>query len=183
MNEMVVLKDACLVLSCHVSTSWYMAPGEKTSGAHPGFGQAPIRSTQPTPRLRPPTSLLPTRPSSHYTASHHRLFPPTASLPSRNHPSPLPSSTLPSPSPSHLVAGARIVGLVHCLRPLHGTSRATRFFERASARQPTAQSSATPSHPGTPPSPAPAYTSTKAQQCAFPSGQMRSNRAPHDVLQ
>ncbi|KAI7788797.1 hypothetical protein LA080_008688 [Diaporthe eres] len=158
-------------------------------GREDGVGQTlgiDKRQFDPPSRLPGSDHRRLSSPRAHHRITLHHItvyFRPTASLPSRNHPSPLPSSTSPSLSLSHLAAGARIVGLVHCLRPLHGRSRATRFFERASAQQPTALPSATSSHPGTPPSPAPAYTPAKAQECAVPSGQMRSNRAPHTVLQ
>lgn len=164
MNGIVVLKDTWPVLSGVAILLLGTWPGERRRvGQTLGIDK---RQFDPPSRLAGSDHRRLSSPRAHHRITLHHItvyFRPTASIPSRNHPSPLPSSTLPSPSPSHLVAGARIVGLVHCLRPLHGRSRATRFFERASARQPTAQSSATPSHPGTPPSPAPAYTPTKAQ--------------------
>lgn len=181
---MFIVRDAGpRLVRCRHLAAW--AREERRSGAtQPQLRQAPIRSTQPTVRLRPPTSLLPTRPSSHYTASPSRVsFRPQhhchlETIRARFHHPHSRRRRRRSPPPLGELSASSIVPDRCTVR-----ARPTTFFERASVRQAIAQPTATSSHPGIPPSPAAAYTPTDSQQRAVPSGQMRSNRAPHTVSQ
>lgn len=159
-------------------------PGEKRSGATLASTSANL--THPAD-VQAPTSDLSSphaRPSSHYTASHHGLSRPTASLPSRK-----PSENT---SVIHIAVAVAVPSghweEIRRPRPLSSDRCTGRGDPRDSLSAPLSNSSQ-PNRQRlhlTPRSPHLRHLHTRPQtfqQRTFLPGQMRSNRAPHTVLQ